>query len=90
MNFSFYVDGHDWEQGTLETPMFTRSTTNPAPRETRKREQVPINTDIDLDPKFHTFRIFLRGLLVPRHDTSSYSWLARADLWKTFLIMMQP
>jgi hypothetical protein len=42
--------------------MPTRNTSDPAPREMRKQEHVSINTDIDLDPRFDTFRIFLRSL----------------------------
>jgi hypothetical protein len=57
-----YVDGHDWERVSLETPIPARSTVDTAPREMRKQEHVPINTDIDLDPKFDTFQIFLPNL----------------------------
>jgi hypothetical protein len=59
---SIYVDGHDWERVTFETPKITRSTPNPVPRETRKREHVTVNTVLDLDPKFDSFRIFLHNL----------------------------
>jgi hypothetical protein len=56
------VDGHDWERVTFEMPKTTRSTPNPVPRETRKREHVTVNTVLDLDPKFDSFRIFLHNL----------------------------
>ena len=58
-----YVDGHDWERiAPVEPPMRTRNTSNHAPREIRKKEYVPMNTEMELDPEFDSFRIFLRNL----------------------------
>ena len=42
--------------------MRTRNTSNHAPREIRKKEYVPMNTEMELDPEFDSFRIFLRNL----------------------------